>query len=76
MGVERTLSLIKPDAVAKNVIGQIKAVELVQGTKEPGHTSWQAISENRFGPGECAPFPSPTEIKAIFDKKGFKYKGM
>ena len=35
MAIERTLSIIKPDAVAKNVIGQIYA-RFVTGTAEPG----------------------------------------
>ena len=58
MAIERTLSIIKPDAVAKNVIGQIYARELAW--KLPGEElvllgqgdgAWLALRALADGPG-------------------------
>ena len=59
MAVERTLSIIKPDAVAKNVIGQITARFEKAGLKVvAAHMAWlsQAEAEGFYAVHKARPF--------------------
>ena len=59
MAVERTLSIVKPDAVAKNVIGQISARVEKAGLKiVAARMAWlsQAEAEGFYGVHRARPF--------------------
>ena len=65
MGVERTLSIIKPDAVAKNVIGQIYA--RFEGSRPEGRCSASMAHLSR---GEAEAVLRSSQGTSIFQGSG------
>ena len=81
MAVERTLSIIKPDAVAKNVIGEIYArferaglkivaARMMRLSRGDAEGFWSLVEENQDDLKWCGSSPLYTFLKAMPRARG------
>ena len=72
MAIERTLSIIKPDAVAKNVIGQIYARFEGAGLKVIAARMMQLSRADAEALKRAGQMPAPTETLVAKPAEGSK----